>query len=183
MIQQEELVAAIAAAQLVMLLGISSITDIISHKIPNAVLLPALAAAVVLGSIGHGSAGLAAALCGLLVGLAMLLPLYVAGGTAAGDVKLLGVAGAFLGPTGAFFAGLFTFIVGAALGLLWIAWRNWHVTAGRQALGVPHLDVHSTDLHTSGSRTGMSATFAYAPAIAAGALLAAWYQGWQFFGV
>jgi prepilin peptidase CpaA len=183
MIQQEELVTAIATAHLVMLLGISSVTDVISHKIPNALLLPALAVAVLLGSIGHGPVGLAAALCGLLVGLAMLLPLYVVGGTAAGDVKLLGVAGAYLGPTGAFFAGLFTFIVGAVLGLLWIVLRNWHVVEGRQALGGPRLDISSTDLHSSGRWTGIGATFAYAPAIAAGALLAAWDQGWQLFGV
>jgi len=179
----EELVTAIAAAHLVMLLGISSVTDVVAHKIPNALLLPALAVAVLLGSIGHGAEGLVAALYGLLVGLAMLLPLYVAGGTAAGDVKLMGVAGAFLGPTGAFFAALFTFIVGAALGIFWIAWRKRHAAPSGHALDGPHLDIDSADLHPSGSWKGIGETFAYAPAIAAGALLAAWYQEWEFFGV
>ncbi len=179
----EELLTALAATHLALLLGVSSATDVTTHKIPNAVLLPALAVALVLGSIGYGMDGFLAALYGLLVGLVMLLPLYLAGGTAAGDVKLLGVAGAFLGPTGAFFAGLFTFIVGAVLGMFWIAWRKRHAATGRHALGGPHLDIDSADLHPSGSWTGIGETFAYAPAIAAGALLAAWYQEWKFFGV
>ena len=178
----EELVTAMAAAHLVLLLGISSFTDLTAHKIPNALLLPGLAIAVLLASFGYGVGGVATSVCGLLVGLAMLLPLYVAGGTAAGDVKLLGVAGAFLGPTGAFFAGLFTFIAGAVLGLTWIAWRKWNEITGRHVLSGPHTAYGPGGLQQPVSVAGMSSTFAYAPAIAAGALLAAWYQGWRFFG-
>ena len=54
----------------------------------------------------------------------MLMPLYIMGAMGAGDVKLLGVAGAFVGPFGALIAGLATYIVGAIYGVLWILWHR-----------------------------------------------------------
>ena len=179
----DDMLTALTASHLVILLCVSSFTDVTSHRIPNALLLPVLVIAALLGIIGHGPTGLAAAVCGLLVGLAMLLPLYIAGGTAGGDVKLLGVAGSFLGPTGAFFAGLFTLIAGAVLGLLWIVWQKKAASGSRKTLNPLTHGITIPDLCSPAHRLGLGATFAYAPAIAAGVLLAAWHQGWNFYGV
>lgn len=163
---------------LVATLTIATLTDVTRHRIPNALLAPALSVALLVGTATGGLAGLLMTLSGLGVGLALLLPLYAIGAMGAGDVKLLGVAGAFLGPHGAVIAGIMTFIAGAVFGLIWLGWRalrpsidyllaTWTNT---QPPAVMH-----DDSTTSGSKVNR---FAYAPAIAVGATTAIWQQGW-----
>ena len=86
---------------------------------------------------------------GLVLGGLLLLPGYALGGMAAGDVKLMAMAGAFLGPGLAAAAVLYTCLVGGALALAVLAWRR---ACGRPA------PTHQ----------------AYAPAIALGCLAAVW---------
>lgn len=167
---------------MILMLLISSVTDLLYHRIPNALLVPALAAALLLGALHNGMGGLGLSLAGLCVGLFMLMPLYVAGGTSAGDVKLLGVAGAFLGPLGALFAGMFTFIAGAVLGLLWIASNMARTTARHHLAGSEVIRGRTImDARAEGAAQQKSA-FAYAPAILVGAVCAAWYQGLMVVG-
>ena len=162
---------------MMLVLVASCITDLVSRRIPNAFTAPALAIALLLGGIQDGAWGVLSALGGLWVGFFMLLPLYIAGGTAAGDVKLLAVAGAYLGPTGAFFAGMFTFVAGAIFGLIWITWRRFGATALRQLAGThAGLEAHLAQVSMDGGEGNRSA-IAYAPAILAGSVAAAWYQG------
>jgi prepilin peptidase CpaA len=54
-----------------------------------------------------------------------LLPFYLAGGFGAGDVKAMGVVGAFLGPKGALFAALGTLGIGGVGALLVLAALRW----------------------------------------------------------
>jgi len=160
----------------------ATVTDVVAHRIPNALLAPALAIALLVGVSAAGLAGLLASISGLIVGMMMLLPLYIVGGTSAGDVKLLGVAGAFLGPSGALFAGLLTFIAGAALGLAFIAARiilpKLQYRLGE--FSIPFFNGTATH-NTSNEKRGNA--FAYAPAIMVGSMAAAWYEGWIILGV
>jgi prepilin peptidase CpaA len=171
-----------AALCLAITLLIATATDVASHRIPNALLAPALAVALLLGTMAAGITGLVAVVAGLCVGLLMLLPLYIAGGTSAGDVKLLGVAGAYLGPSGALFAGLFTFIAGAVLGVLWIVVGRHVVPAIQQFLAQADLPLSTSGIQEDTRQEASPNSFAYAPAILAGAATAAWYQGGSFFG-
>jgi prepilin peptidase CpaA len=159
---------------------IALVTDIVTHRIPNNLLAPALVLALLIGTETGGINGLMLSLGGLAVGFAMLLPIYMMGAMGAGDVKLLAVAGAFLGPEGALFAGLGTFVAGAILGLAWLAWR-----AVRPV--VDHWMAKLMQAHHAGLpqmitlyQATKPATFsiAYAPAIAAGVGFAIWQQGW-----
>lgn len=157
---------------------IASLVDVVSHRIPNVLLAPALSVALLTGVTLGGLGGIFASLAGLGVGLMMLLPLYVMGAMGAGDVKLLGVAGAFLGPWGALIAGLTTFIAGACLGLLWIACRVMRpaVVAWYRQFVAAHYW-----LPRIGARAAAATkinSFPYAPAIAVGAAFAIWQQGW-----
>jgi prepilin peptidase CpaA len=109
----------------------------------------------------------------------MLLPLYLIGGMGAGDVKLLGVAGAFLGPSGALLAGVTTFIAGAVFGLVWIAWRALRptiVAAIFRSMAQRGLSGHERTLQDEAKKNDKNA-FAYAPAISTGAAFALWQQG------
>lgn len=64
------------------------------------------------------------ALLGVLAGFAILLPGYVLGKTGAGDVKLMAMAGAYLGLSGTVIAALVTFITGGVVALCWVVFQH-----------------------------------------------------------
>ena len=101
-------------------LAIGALWDLRFRRIPNWLTLPAAATAIVYHTAMNGLEGFLFSLEGMALGIAILLPFYLKGGMGAGDVKLLGVVGAFLGPHAAFTAFLFTALVGGiyALALL-----------------------------------------------------------------
>jgi len=82
---------------LITVLVVCSLTDLIYRKIYNVVLLPALLFALVYNAYHGGWAGLGQSMLGLLVGLLILIIPFAKGGMGAGDVKLLGIIGAFKG--------------------------------------------------------------------------------------
>jgi len=105
--------------------------DVKSYRIPNMIVFPGTALALLLHAcvpsgvsfMGMlGEVGLLQALGGLALGLASLLPLYLIRAAGAGDVKLMAMVGAFLGPNDALGAVLSTYILGALLALT-CAWR------------------------------------------------------------
>jgi prepilin peptidase CpaA len=101
--------------------------DVRARRIPNALVLPgalaglalqgALPAGAGLYATPFGALGVLAGLAGMALGLAMLLPMYMLGTMGAGDVKLLSMAGAFLGPQQVLGAGLLALLAGGVLGL------------------------------------------------------------------
>jgi prepilin peptidase CpaA len=105
-------------------LGAAVITDIADRRIPNVMVAAMLAVGLLVQAATLSPGAVLWSVAGVIVGLLMLLPFYVAGGMAAGDVKLLAAAGAFLGPTATFFAGLFTLLAGAALAVGWLWGRK-----------------------------------------------------------
>ena len=100
------------------LLGVAVVSDLRTHRIPNRLVLLGL----VLGLVGQawaaGFIGLGHSLLGMLIGFGIFLPMYAAGGMAAGDVKLMAMAGAFLTPHDALWAAFFSLIAGGVCGLL-----------------------------------------------------------------
>ncbi len=73
-------------------------TDTLKCKIPNLLNACLLVAGIVIFTVNQGASGLLTSLCGLGLGLALLLLPYLMGGMGAGDVKALGALGAFVGP-------------------------------------------------------------------------------------
>lgn len=71
-----------------------------------------------------GGIGLTSAIAGLLLGAAALFPLYAVGAMGAGDVKLLAMLGAFLGPQHILGAVLFSLVSGSLISLAVIAARR-----------------------------------------------------------
>ena len=164
MISDSDIIGTTTIGALFVLLACAVATDLSYRRIPNLLLAPALSIALLLHTMTNGVDGLLVAAGGLALGLAMLSPLYVVGGMAAGDVKLLGVVGSILGPWGAIVAGLATMIVGGIFGLTVIVWQRLsptHRTVGPSALGYQPKVTH----------------IPYAPAIAAGTLAACLYLG------
>ncbi len=180
MLPVDELIPLSVGFSLLAVLLVSSVTDIAWHRIPNTLLLPAFVLALALQASGGGLDGILSAIAGLLAGLAFLMPLHAMGGMGAGDVKLLGVVGAFLGPWGAFVAGIAALIAGAILGIAYIAWRSIRPILAYQAWKLTQ-SYYGGDLRAPAPLCLVTpirgSGFAYAPAIAAGAVFAMWQQG------
>lgn len=108
--------------------------DVRSRRIPNKQVLIGIVLGVLLNGLlpegsGFNSAtpgglGWLVALQGLGVGMAVLLPIYWLRAMGAGDVKLMAMVGAFLGPTDVLGAVLATFIAGGLMALIMALWSG-----------------------------------------------------------
>lgn len=116
-------VAVMSPLALLVALAAAVITDLRRHRIPNALVLTVVVAALVLQTLAGGWQGLGAGLLGAATGLACFMPFYVLRGMGAGDVKLLAAVGAFLGAKGALFAALAALIAGGVGAILYVGWR------------------------------------------------------------
>jgi prepilin peptidase CpaA len=148
----------------------AAFVDLKTRRVPNVLTMPLAAIGVLLAATGVSHVGLAASVLGGIVGLVVMLPGHVLGATGAGDVKLLAAVGTLLGPRGVILAFIGTAIAGGVLAL---------IVAARRGTVRPTLT--RTALLVSAGRAGIEAIeapqannrFAYAPAIAIGAAIAA----------
>jgi prepilin peptidase CpaA len=110
---------------LLLLVAIAAINDLVSRRIPNRLLLAGWALALVLhaSSASPGSA-LLACFGGAVSGFLIFLPLYLVGGTAAGDVKLMATVGAFAGPVATLQIAVLSWCAGGVLGLCIIVYNG-----------------------------------------------------------
>jgi prepilin peptidase CpaA len=108
---------------LLVLVTLAGVHDLLSRRIPNSLLLVALAAVLPLQAAG-GAAGLLDGLGGAACGLLLFMPLYLLRGMAAGDVKLLATIGAFAGPAAVFQIAVSTWCIGGVMALAIILCRG-----------------------------------------------------------
>ena len=78
---------------------IAGFTDLRSRRIPNWLTVPALCAGIIANTVLGGWAGLKTSLLGAGLGLLLLLPFVMLRSLGAGDWKLAGAMGAFVGPS------------------------------------------------------------------------------------
>ena len=119
---------------LTIVLLIAVIVDIRSHKIPNWLTFSSSIIAIIYHTCVKGTEGLLFSLKGLLVGIAVLIIPYLMGGIGAGDVKLMGVIGGFLGYGSVFIAFLCSAIIGGFYALMLLA-LNGHIKETLQRYG------------------------------------------------
>lgn len=157
----------------------AAVTDLAVRKIPNVLVLAGLLLALALHCrLGPDGAWLSAWLAGALAGFFLFLPLYAAGGMAAGDVKLMAMAGAFAGPSLACGIAAASVLAGGALGLVLMAlggrWRqglsNLRVLLTALALRLAGAPAPPLTLPQGASVGGMP----YGVAIAAGTAWCLW---------
>lgn len=165
---------------LLAVLFLASAFDIARRRIPNRLLAVGLLAALALHlASGVPSSLLSIFLAGFAVGMIMFLPLYLMGGMAAGDVKLMATVGAFLGPSLAFQSSLATYCAGGLLALAIVLCKR----RGRDAFANAGALLHPLLLRLSGAplapETAPPASVGgmpYAVAISAGTMLVMWFR-------
>jgi prepilin peptidase CpaA len=150
--------------------GAAAFIDLRTRRVPNALTVPFAALGVAAAATGATGMSVTASLIGVALGMLFMMPGYLFGATGAGDVKLLAAAGAWLGPSEIGVAFLYTAIVGGVLALI-VARRRRRLAltlkrAG-QVISTRAANVSELEHPMANNR------FAYAPAIAAGSLLAA----------
>ena len=95
----------------------AAVFDVRSLRIPNWLVFGGAILGILYSSISAYGMGAMSSLGGLAVGLAAFMPLYMLRAMGAGDVKLMGMVGSFLGPTSTFGAVLTVFVVGGVLAI------------------------------------------------------------------
>jgi prepilin peptidase CpaA len=106
------------------LLLASAFTDLKSRRIPNYLTIPGMIVALTLYSITNGFDGFIFSATGLATGIALLILPYIMGGMGAGDVKLMGAVGSFLGAKATLVAFLFIALAGGVYSLAIILVRR-----------------------------------------------------------
>ena len=144
--------------------------DLWARRVPNPLTLGIALLGLVLAATHATGIGILGALAGLGVGLLLMLPSYVIGATGGGDVKLLAALGTLLGPSAIVYAFFYTAIAGGALAVLVaVGRRRLRATMVNTAALVTTAGAVAADIE----RASENNRFAYAPAIALGALAAA----------
>lgn len=153
---------------------VAASTDLTARRVPNLLIALGLIASLAVHICLSGPLeGFAHWIEGVLTGFALLFPVYLLGGTAAGDVKLLTLVGAWVGPEATLPVALMTFLFGGCwafalalvrgrLTLLFVnvAYLFGRLLHGERTLGSPD--------HIPGGSVG---TIPYAASIAAGTLV------------
>jgi prepilin peptidase CpaA len=154
----------------------ASICDVRGRRIPNALTLGAAVVAVAMQLVMHGWSGVLLAASGWAVGAALFFPLFALGGMGAGDVKLLAAIGAWLGPAGAVWTGLFGAVAGGIMALVVALARGYASTAMRNLGRLLHVWSVAGVQPVEGLTLDNTASprLPYALPLAAGAMVTLW---------
>lgn len=158
---------------LLLLLALATWVDLRTNRVPNAIVLAGILLAFVLAGAAAGPRGLAAAMAGMFVAGGCLLPFHLGRGMGAGDVKLMAMVGAFLGPLGALSAVALTLVAGLLLsGAALLATQAMASGFGLRLLSSASARMPRPATEHGGART---LRFPYAMAILLGTLASLWF--------
>lgn len=106
------------------LAAVAGATDWRWRRIPNWLTVPGAVLGIMANSVAGGWLGAKSSLLGLGLGLALLLPFVLVRSLGAGDWKLVGALGAFLGPQRLIAVLFFTVLVAGVMALILIVWKR-----------------------------------------------------------
>jgi prepilin peptidase CpaA len=120
--------------------------DVRTRRIPNALTFPAAALGLTAAAVADGGSGLVSSAVGLFIGVLLFFPLFALRGLGAGDVKLMGALGAWVGATVVLGVAFYTTLAGGVLAIglmvrhrysrqaarnLWLLLTHWRVSGLR----------------------------------------------------
>jgi prepilin peptidase CpaA len=107
-----------------LLAAIAGFTDWRSRRIPNWLTIGGLVLAILVNSLTRGWVGAKDSLLGAGLGLVLLLPFVLMRSLGAGDWKLIGALGAFLGPSRLITVLFATVLVAGLMALVLVIWKR-----------------------------------------------------------
>jgi prepilin peptidase CpaA len=150
--------------------GTGAAIDLWIRRVPNPLTVLLASSGVVFAACGISGLSVGASLAGFLLGLALMLPGHLFGATGAGDVKLFAALGALIGPAPIATAFVYTALAGGVLAIvIAIRRRRLQRTIGGAARLIVTIAANVPAIESPIEHN----RFAYAPAIAVGATLAA----------
>ena len=168
----------VSSVAVIALVVAASIVDLKNRRIPNSLTFGASVVAVAIQVLTGGWHGALNAASGWIVGLMLFMPLYAVRGLGAGDVKLLAAIGAWLGPVGAAWTGLYGAVAGGAMALAVALARGYTRTAVKNVGTILRVwsmaGVQPVEGLTLADKS--SVRLPYALPLAAGALVTLWMQ-------
>ncbi|MBU3628863.1 prepilin peptidase [Polynucleobacter sp. AP-Reno-20A-A9] len=105
-------------------ISLATILDLVTRRISNYLILIGLAAAFILAYVNGGLGALANSVLGATLGLLVFIYPYVKSLMGAGDVKLMAVVGAFLGPYAVLLTALYASMIGGLIVLAYLLYRG-----------------------------------------------------------
>jgi prepilin peptidase CpaA len=152
--------------------------DIRTRRIPQLLTLGGALAGVIFHVVTGGWSAGASSVAGWAIGIAIFLAPFALGGLGAGDVKLLGALGAWLGPTDVVWLGLYTGVAGAILALV------FSLATGYLSQAIANVRLLLTHWRVNGVRPlpeltiehGRGPRLAYALPILAGTMVTLWLR-------
>lgn len=171
----------LAAMVLLMLLVSAVVSDMRSHRIPNKLILAGLVLALFVQFHSAGITGLGNSALGFLLGFVIFMPLYALGGMAAGDVKLMAMAGSFFTPNQALWMAFFSLVAGGLCGVLIILVRGqlWMTLSRYWLMVMARAHIEPAENEVAGK------PFPYSIAVLMGSLMGFVWQPlnpWQLLG-
>ena len=158
-------------------------TDWRWRRIPNWLTVPALLIGLAVNCFASGLAGAKESLLGAGLGLGLLLPFVLIRSLGAGDWKLAGALGAFLGPSRMITVLLGTVLVAGLMAVVVIVWKK---RVGRTLHNLAHLVAALFTLHLPGPEGSLdnpeSSKIPFGVAVAATVVLYTVSQAWGVLG-
>ena len=157
---------------------VACVTDIRTRRIPNILTFGGALAGIVFHLVTGGMSGLFLGSSGWVVGVLIFFLPFALGGLGAGDVKLLGALGAWLGPKAIVWVALYTGIAGGIAALAVALARGYFSQAFKNIylLFMHWRVVGVRPLHEVSLAGGTGPRLAYAVPILCGLLATFWLE-------
>jgi prepilin peptidase CpaA len=152
--------------------GTAAAIDFQTRRIPNLLSVGLAGLGVTLAATGLSGVTLGSSIAGFIAGMALMMPGRLLGATGAGDVKLMAAVGAVLGLERTPAAFIATALAGGVLAIVIAARRG---RLGATLDGTGRILRAPAETRKQIESAGAHNRFSYGPAIAVGALLAAWF--------
>lgn len=155
---------------LLLVVTYASVTDCMTHRIPNWLCLCALIVGICLQITAPETVELLPLMASFVVPFLLFIPFYIAGGMAAGDVKLMTACGALLGWPTSLLATGYTLVFGMFLGVCVYMYRGgWTEFKIRYGTAAKMLYMTGQPFMSPADENSVARSrFPYAIAIAAG---------------
>jgi prepilin peptidase CpaA len=114
---------------------IAALLDVKKRKIPNALTFPAMAVGLIVQALAAGGGGVLSGVLGLIIGTGLFFVIYLMGAIGAGDAKLIGAVGAFVGPKGILMVVLFTALAGGLYALFLLLFFRSRTKGALKSIG------------------------------------------------